>query len=201
MNDLLQMKRLIPGGICPVMVSDIPKPIFEEIKGWVKIARKLKDHPLAELRAHENVGYKHETDNVKHNSYQCSVPAHLLEQSFWLGWIIRLSAKYYGQGLNQRAFALRDNVGHFDRYDMWVNFARKGDDNPTHNHAGFLSGVIYVENDGQPTLFDEFGCEYEGKNGTMVLFPSQTLHHVEEKTTKKERVTLAFNIIKLADGP
>jgi hypothetical protein len=84
---------------------------------------------------------------------------------------------------------------------MWVNFARKGDDNPTHNHAGFLSGVIYVENDGQPTLFDEFGCEYEGKNGTMVLFPSQTLHHVEEKTTKKERVTLAFNIIKLADGP
>ena len=38
--------------------------------------------------------------------------------------------------------------------------------------------------------------QYNGENGTMVLFPSNTMHYVAEKTTAKERVTIAFNIEK-----
>ena len=37
---------------------------------------------------------------------------------------------------------------------------------------------------------------YEGKDGTMVLFPSQVLHHVEPQHQNKERITLAFNIVR-----
>ena len=85
--------------------------------------------------------------------------------------------------------------GHFDGYDIWTNFAYKGDDNPTHNHAGLLSGVIYYKNHGHPTHFDEYGGSYEGKDGTMVMFPASVLHHVEEQTVDKERITLAFNIV------
>ena len=135
-------------------------------------------------------------DGIKHNSYQCSISPHLVDSSFWLAWVIRLSTKYWGGGKFHRSFKLRKWDGHFDGYDIWTNFAYQGDDNPTHNHAGFLSGVIYYKNHKHPTIFDEYNCAYEGLDGTMVMFPAGTLHHVEPQTENKERITLAFNIVK-----
>ena len=192
MNDPLVMKKLKDD--CPVMVAKIPYQIMEEIDVWVKESRKFKDHPLAELKAHENVGYL-SIDGKKHNSYQCAISPHLIEKSFWLAWVLRLTASYWGMGAMHREFSLRKWNGHFDSYDIWTNFAYKGDDNPTHNHAGFLSGVMYYKNHKHPTIFDEYKCEYEGLDGTMVMFPSQVLHHVEPQIVNKERITLAFNIV------
>ena len=195
MEDVLKMHKLQPGTSCPVMVTRIPKPILKEIDGWVKESKKIKNHPLADLKAHENVGYL-SRDGKKHNSYQCSISPGLVESSFWLAWVLRLSAKYWGSGKNNRAFKLRKWEGHFDGYDIWTNFAYKGDDNPQHNHAGFLSGVIYYKNHKHPTLFDEYKCGYQGEDGTMVMFPASTWHHVEPQTDNKERITLAFNIVE-----
>ena len=193
MDEFLKMKKLREG--CPVLVFDIPKVIRKEIDGWVKESRKFKDHPLAELKAHENVGYKM-MDGKVHNSYQTSISPHLIEQSFWLAWVLRLTAKYWGMGTSHREFSLRKWNGHFDSYDIWTNFAYKGDDNPSHNHAGFLSGVIYYKNHTHPTIFDHYNVAYEGKDGTMVMFPANVLHHVEPQHQNKERITLAFNIVK-----
>ena len=191
MNDPLEMRRLLDG--CPVLVAKIPPQIQKEIDGWVNESKKFKDSPLAELKAHENVGYNL-SRGKKHNSYQTSISPHLIEQSFWLAWVLRLTKKYWGMGKDNRAFKLRKWDGHFDGYDIWTNFAYKGDDNPMHNHAGFLSGVIYYKNHKHPTIFDEYDCAYEGLDGTMVMFPSQVLHHVEPQIANKERITLAFNI-------
>ena len=196
MNDILEMKKLRDG--CPVMVIPIPKPIMKEIDLWVKESKRIKSHPLAELKAHQNVGYLSEVSGTgkKHNSYQCSISPHLIDQSFWLAWVLRLTAKYWGIGASNRDFKLRKWDGHFDGYDIWTNFACKGDDNPSHNHAGFLSGVIYYQNHNHPTYFNDYNCAYEGKNGTMIMFPSHVYHHVKEQTSSKERITLAFNINK-----
>ena len=194
MEELLHMHKLVPGTTCPVMVTKIPKQIQREIDGWVNESKKFKNSPLAALKAHENVGYL-AMDGKAHNSYQCSIPTHLVENSFWLAWVLRLTAKYWGMGKVNRAFSLRKWEGHFDGYDIWTNFAYKGDDNPQHNHAGMLSGVIYYKNHKHPTIFDEYDVAYEGLDGTMVMFPSQVLHHVEEQTSNKERITLAFNIV------
>ena len=193
MNDPLEMKKLRAG--CPVMIADIPKQIQKELDGWIKESRKFKDHPLAALKAHENVGYL-TMDGKKHNSYQCSISPRLIEESFWLAWVLRLTAKYWGMGKNHREFSLRKWNGHFDSYEIWTNFAYKGDDNPTHNHAGLLSGVIYYKNHKHPTIFDQYQCGYEGLDGTMVMFPASVLHHVEPQTVNKERITLAFNIVQ-----
>ena len=133
-------------------------------------------------------------DGKKHNSYQTSISPHLIEQSFWLAWVLRLTTKYWGMGKVNRYFSLRKWDGHFDGYDIWTNFSYKGDDNPRHNHAGFLSGVIYYKNHNHPTIFDDYGCGYNGADGTMVMFPAATFHHVEPQTANKERITLAFNI-------
>tara|TARA_Y100001938_G_scaffold3749_1_gene4639 strand:+ start:409 stop:1023 length:615 start_codon:yes stop_codon:yes gene_type:complete len=201
MEDPLHMHKLAPGTTCPVMVAKIPKQIQREIDGWINESKKFKNSPLAELKAHENVGY-HSMDGEKHNSYQCSISPHLVEQSFWMAWVLRLTTKYWGGGKRHRQFKIRSWSGHFDGYDIWTNFAYKGDDNPSHNHAGFLSGVIYYKNHGHPTIFDQHNVAYEGLDGTMVMFPSSTLHHVEPQTVNKERITLAFNIMDLpVDAP
>ena len=184
---------------CPVLIFDIPQQIQKELDVWVNESKKLKNSPLAQLKAHENVGYL-SMDGKAHNSYQCSISPHLIEQSFWLAWVLRLTAKYWGMGKIHRHFKLRKWGGHFDGYDIWTNFAYKGDDNPRHNHAGFLSGVIYYKNHTHPTLFDDYGVGYEGKDGTMVMFPSTTWHHVEPQHQNKERITLAFNIVKQEGG-
>ncbi len=197
MTKLLDMYKLQEN--CPVMVTRIHKEIQKEIGGWIKESKKFKDSPLAELKAHENVGYK-SMDGRKHNSYQTSISAHLIEQSIWLAWVLRLTAKYWGGGKEHREFKLRKWEGHFDAYDMWSNFSYKGDDNPQHNHAGFISGVIYYKNHRHPTIFDEYGCGYDGEDGTMVMFPSQVLHHVEPQIVNKERITLAFNIVQVDDA-
>jgi len=200
MTELLEMKKLQPGTTCPVMVAKIPPQIQKELDVWVNESKKFKNSPLAALKAHENVGYLF-SDGEKHNSYQCSISPHLIEQSFWLAWVLRLSAKYWGMGKMHRHFKLRKWSGHFDGYDIWTNFAYKGDDNPSHNHSGMLSGVIYYKNHKHPTVFDDYDCAYEGKDGTMVMFPSSTVHHVEEQTVDKERITLAFNISQKKKPP
>ena len=192
-SEILELKQLEHG--CPVMMAFIPKPILEEINVWIKESKAFKIHPLSELRSHENAAYCDETGK-KHNSYQCSISPRLIEESFWLSWVLRLSAKYWGTGKNHRNFRLRKWDGHFDGYDIWTNFSYIGDDNPIHSHSGFLSGIIYYQNDDHPTIFPDYEFEYEGTNGTMLIFPSNVQHYVRPKTTKEERITLAFNINK-----
>ncbi len=198
MNDSLEMIKLQDG--CPVMMIKIPPQIQKEIDVWVKESKQLKNSPLAELKGHQNVGYRHNGSKEQGNSYQCSISPSLVDSSFWLAWVLRLTEKYWGMGKGHREFKLRKWDGHFDGYDIWTNFAYKGDYNPTHNHAGLLSGVIYYKNHKHPTIFDQYKCAYEGLDGTMVMFPASVLHHVEEQTVNKERITLAFNIVKIDDA-
>ena len=56
--------------------------------------------------------------------------------------------------------------------------------------------MIYYKNHKHPTIFDQYQCGYEGLDGTMVMFPATTWHHVEPQTANKERITLAFNIVE-----
>ena len=48
---------------------------------------------------------------------------------------------------------------------------------------GDLSAVIYYKNHDHPTFFNDYDVSYKGVNGTMILFPSDTLHHVMARPT------------------
>ena len=66
---------------------------------------------------------------------------------------------------------MRDNPGHFDGYDIWMNFTYKGDDNPIHNHAGNLSSIIYVkDDDSQPTIFPSLNYIHQPKEVKCCYF-------------------------------
>lgn len=175
-----------------ILKGELPNEIFNEIKSWVEECRKIKYNPYGFLREHINVG---------RNSYQISVPPHLIENSYTLAFINYLSEFYVlekNKNLNHenvfRRITLRKYTGHFDGYDFWINFAYKGDINPLHNHAGNLSSVLYVKNDGLSTIFEN-GIEYTGKDGEILLFPANLMHEVKEKTTDTERITISFNMI------
>ena len=197
------METMVLHAECPLLCFKIPEIIFKEMDEWVNVSRNIKQHPLGFLKGHENYAFLGNPEGKKHNSYQCSVPDHLIQDSYWLAWTLRLCAKYFGSKdeTTHRYFSIRECCGHFDSYDMWTNFSYKGDDNPRHNHAGFISGVIYYKNHGHPTIFDNLGGSYDGIDGTMILFPSSTYHSVEEQIVDEERITFAFNICKSSDAP
>lgn len=165
----------------------LPSSIIDELDQWKLECDKIKNHPLGFLKSHENSG-------TKGNNFQVSVPSNLIEKSYWLAYTLRSCSQIFKK--NHRDLFLRKWDGHFDGYDMWINYSYKGNFNPSHTHAGFISGVIYYSNEGNPTLFDNSKIEFSGVKGDMVLFSSNLEHKVLEQKQNSERVTFAFNIQK-----
>ena len=174
-----------------ILKAQLPDKIFKEVKGWIKPCRNIKDDEYRELLNHRNVG----TD---HNSYQTAIPRRLIDNSFFLGYIIHFGQLYLktaNHGEGERRVHLRNYPGHFDGYDIWINFTCKGDDNPIHNHAGSLSSIIYIKDkDCEPTHFPALDYVHEPKEGEILLFPSNLMHYVATKQTDSERISASFNL-------
>ena len=94
--------------------------------------------------------------------------------------------------------------------DAWVVRYEKGDHQTVHNHRGWgFSGIIYVEFDPKvhtPSCFvapwqnprddtTSLGYPQDVKEGTMVIFPSYTLHFVKPNQTRKRRTVLSFDLL------
>ena len=160
----------------------LPKEIFDECVQLAETYRTSKDSPHSELKYLNNVGK---------NKYQVFLSTSNLDDSFLLPYLHLLGARYS----NNEDMRLRKCLTDYGCivYDIWYNYCYRGDINSWHNHTGDLSGVIYLKNDDQPTIFGD-GFELIGEEGYVVLFPAPHPHHVEEKRTDKERITLAFNL-------
>ena len=175
----------------PVLITKLPKEIFKELKIITKNYKKIKNHKLNFLFEHYNLGL---------NSYQTSVQKPIIETSFIFPYIIALG-QFYLYKFNDipfekshRKVLLRENVHHYDGYDLWINYTNKGDENPYHTHLGSLSGVIYIKNTNKnPTIFDEKE-KYYGMPGEIAIFPSNLKHKVDKQTKNFERITMAFNL-------
>ena len=181
--DIQQLKK-----DTPIFVTKLPKEIIKEIDKWIIDCKKIKKHKLSYLKEHDNYG----TDG---NDYQVSIPKKHIDEGFFLSYLLRFCGKAFGG--RHRDYFMREHHGHFDGYDIWANFSFKGNHNPKHNHAGHISGVIYYKNkDLTETIFTEHNIGYAGDEGTMIIFPSSTWHKVNPQKSKKERITIAFNVWK-----
>ena len=100
-------------------------------------------------------------------------------------------------------------------YDLgegpWVNFQKKGEFNPIHNHGGIVSAVIFIkipkelkdERDSSTYTAKASGCLeflYMGqhivvkpKEAMMFLFPAYLQHAVYPYHSDVERVSMSFN--------
>ena len=93
----------------------------------------------------------------------------------------------------------------------WVNFQKKGEFNPLHNHTGLVSAVIFIiipdelEQERENSQFSakSAGClQFTSSNqhftikpreAMMYLFPSSLLHIVYPYHSDVERVSMSFN--------
>jgi len=163
----------------------LPEPIIEELEEWKLECDKIKKHPLASLKTHDNRG-------TKSNNFQVSVPSNLIYKSYWLPFTLRACAAWLGK--DHRSLYLRKWEGHFDGLDIWINYAYRDNYNPPHIHAGFLSGVIYYSNENDLTLFNDGKIKFNGIKGDMIVFDSNLEHCVQPQKENYERVTFAFNL-------
>lgn len=187
------------GRSTPVLLGQVPSVILKELHEFTAVCRGFKDHELGFLRNHVNGGTKGFGSEAG-NSFQASVPANLVESSFLFPFLNHLGEFYISQTakvaieeLNRRV-QLRRHPGHFDGYDLWINFAYEGDENPEHNHGGSLSGVIYIDDPEQSPTHFENGMSYQGSPGDIVMFPAGYKHSVPMKTSDEERITFAYNL-------
>ena len=106
--------------------------------------------------------------------------------------------------------------------NMWININKNQDYNVCHDHPNtILSGVFWIKalyNSGNlvfrsPNFFVENllienvteevksthnysrTFEFVPKEGTIVLFPSHLLHHVEMNESDEDRISIAFNLV------
>ena len=96
----------------------------------------------------------------------------------------------------------------------WLNWTKKGEFHHKHSHSNsFISGVLYISTDSikdkitfhssgykQIQLatdnFDIYNSDlwwFNVKTGSIVMFPSSLMHHVEDVIADDVRVSLAFN--------
>jgi uncharacterized protein (TIGR02466 family) len=117
--------------------------------------------------------------------------------------------------------ALKHYELNFSLSNMWININQKGNYNVFHDHPGSLiSGVFWIkasENCGslifnsphsfsQYLLLNNVDCEiakdhnyydsftFTPKEGTIILFPSDLKHGVEESESDEDRISIAFNL-------
>ena len=108
---------------------------------------------------------------------------------------------------------------HQIRYHMgegpWVNFSRKGEFNPMHNHTGIISSVVFID---IPDELEEerenssFSAKAAGtldmihgsqhivvkpQTGTLYFFPAYLWHLVYPYHSDVERISMSFNIYDL----
>ncbi len=167
-----------------IFLCQMPEEIVQEIEEWKIACDKIKNHKLSFLKSHENIG-------TLTNAYQCSVPYNIIKNSFWLPYCLRMSSNIFK--VEHRELSIREWVGHFDAMDVWINYSYKGNYNPRHTHTGFLSGVIYLQNEDY-THFTNLDFKYKGNKGDMIIFPSSTPHEVKKQEKDYERITFAFNV-------
>ena len=94
--------------------------------------------------------------------------------------------------------------------DVWTVRYQKGDYQSVHNHRSWgFSGVLYVDFDPKvhtPTYFvspwqdpRNDATTYAGlkdiREGTIIVFPSYTLHYVHPNSVRKPRVVMSFDML------
>ena len=86
---------------------------------------------------------------------------------------------------------------------FWFNIAKPGESTGVHDHSSQarVSGVFYLktsENSGN--IFfrvpDHPDFELECSEGSVILFPSCLSHGVQVNRSQKDRISLAFNLLK-----
>lgn len=183
-----------------------PSPVHEfKCDDYIKIRESLIQWIYLYKDTVEGVGYSNRGGwQSPHNVHE--------EASF---------SPYIGYILNKLSPCLECYDIDFRLSNMWININPKGAYNQSHSHSGsILSGVFWVqipddcgdlifENSnyfGQDVLIQNMHPAFKEhfnynnthaikpKEGTLLVFPANLRHFVEENQSETDRISIAFNI-------
>jgi hypothetical protein len=100
------------------------------------------------------------------------------------------------QNITENIFLLKDTAFTID--DSWGNiYSKEGDYALAHDHrsATVASGILYFNNEGPGTYFQEYDLTVNEKIGRYVIFHPKLLHEVKKYNYTSKRITLAFNLV------
>ena len=86
---------------------------------------------------------------------------------------------------------------------LWYNSNGYGDYNLMHDHhpqeIDAVSGVYYIEvpDENMGKIYFETDEEYEPKENRLLLFPADLRHGVRKNESRRRRISLAFNYMKI----
>jgi hypothetical protein len=115
--------------------------------------------------------------------------------------VIRPAREVIVEEFGQKLLALYEVPEGCSNPPFWFNLAKPGELTGVHDHArdASVSGVFHVQTppDSGALFFRAVGEEdlfFEPVEGKVVLFPSTLRHGVQENRSRKERISLAFNL-------
>ena len=80
----------------------------------------------------------------------------------------------------------------------WSNIFRLGEGIKPHLHGhGFISGNLFLSGPSEGTVYGS--KTLKNKKGSLVLFPSETIHSVHPNIVDEPRISMAFDIFKKMD--
>lgn len=99
----------------------------------------------------------------------------------------------------------------FEFTSLWVLVSSYGMEGKPHSHQGHLSGAYYINaaESGDKSCGGEFmvidpeqndSHSFQPRSDRLLLFPSNTIHQVRRYTGKSRRITMSFNLKRVAIG-
>ena len=117
--------------------------------------------------------------------------------------VVRFSRNVAIEKFGRSLLAIYDTQRGVRSMPFWFNVAKPGESTGVHNHSSqaSVSGVFYLrtsENSGNVffRVPDHADFKLECPEGSAILFPSSLSHGVQMNRSTKDRISLAFNLLK-----
>jgi hypothetical protein len=193
------------------------------VKNLAYVQSKVSNDVLEELKNEAKFIFENQSQFKKHNNklagnlekeYSIDKSKEILEKD-----LITLANKYHN--LSQKT----QPCPNWEISNLWINFQKKYEYNPLHNHSGYLSFVLWVtipydleeelslsncKNSTIPrnSVFEFICTDFLGKitnhkinvdktyEGTIIMFPSELMHTVYPFYTSDEyRISISGNLV------
>jgi hypothetical protein len=185
--------------------SKVSSTTLEELKEEAKF---ILENPNQFKKHNNGLAGNLEKEYISHKSQEILKP-----------YLISLANEFHKHS------AENEHYPQWDIKDLWINFQKKYEYNPLHNHAGNLSFVLWVQipynlkdelshsncvNSNTPSnsLFNFIYTDFMGRivrhridvdkswEGTMIIFPSSLCHMVHPFYTSDEyRISISGNLV------
>lgn len=178
--------------------------------GNEKLNQELQAHVLEEMNKKENFSKKEQHSNIGGWQSERDLHAKLGDGTPSSRLLLQLFSSFSApmtQFINE--CALKCNIKPSKSYDWnytgsWYNVAIRGGYNAPHTHPlSQVSGAYYIRTEDPPPeypfsgridFYDKEEHHFFPKAGTLILFPSNTLHFVHPYYGLEPRICLSFNL-------